>query len=211
MALQTVAYLVIQYADFVVQRDTKPGLADVSFLQYFDAVTRSFSWEKDGRPGEALGGWGYFIRTMEVAAFAVGGLIGPLLLMSEPYCSACRACMRSRTIATFAGQPPTKKAADRTADQSIAHRQPTEFIDGLDAEVSAGIGRAFRRRLDEWKSAWPQTSSSGAIVRLECQSCRRCGNGRTLLHRAVTNARQTVTTTLAKWRVDREFLDDATQ
>jgi hypothetical protein len=62
--LQVLAYFLAQYIAF---RHEIAGLEDaegVSFWQYFDLMTRSFSFEEDGVTGEALGAWGYAFRAL---------------------------------------------------------------------------------------------------------------------------------------------------
>ena len=58
---------------------------------------------------DALGGWGYFFRLLEIAGFAFGGMIAPLILRAKPYCEACQIYMRTKNLGLLpAGIKPQK-------------------------------------------------------------------------------------------------------
>lgn len=107
--LQVAAYFVAQYIEFR-HIMAAYGSEDVGFFEYFDATTRSFYLKSKGSsPGDALGGWGYVFRLLEIAGFAFGGMIAPLILRAKPYCENCQIYMRTKNLGLLpAGVKPQK-------------------------------------------------------------------------------------------------------
>lgn len=109
LLLQVAAYFVAQYIEFRHLVATYGG-GDMGFFEYFDLTTRAFAFKsKDGSPGDALGGWGYVFRILEIGGFAFGGIIAPLILRSKPYCESCQIYMRTKNLGLLpAGIKPEK-------------------------------------------------------------------------------------------------------
>ena len=111
LILQFAAYFGAEYVEFKqMNLQYKNTGRPVSFLTYFDLEARSFAWKgEDGKQGTPLGVWGYAFRGLEIAGFALGGLLIPLALFKAPYCSGCRRYMRKKLLALIPGCVPKEK------------------------------------------------------------------------------------------------------
>ena len=144
LALQLFAYFAAQYIEFhnlhLIHREDGRS---VGFLEYYDAVARSFAWrQSDGSVGEPLGAWGYFFRGLEVLGFVGGGLIVPLVLRKAPYCPECQRYMKTRQLGLVPASVPAKKvkksdlagkAATRrsSSNRSMAENRPWPRFNNL--------------------------------------------------------------------------------
>lgn len=131
--LQVAAYFVAQYIEFRHLMSTYGG-EGVGFFEYFDATTQSFAFKsKDGSPGDAMGGWGYIFRILEIAGFAFGGMIAPLILRAKPYCENCQIYMRTRSLALLpAGVKPQKiKKKDTEGQASFQQEHDAAWERGM--------------------------------------------------------------------------------
>src|SRR5688572_23856592 len=106
---QVIAYFIAQYIEY---RDivTRLGITGLGFWEYFHINAVSFAWkQKDGDMGEPLGYWGYAFHALEVAGFALGGLIVPAVMMARPYCDTCRRYMKTRELGAIPAAVPARK------------------------------------------------------------------------------------------------------
>jgi hypothetical protein len=60
--------------------------AQYSFLQYVQDISEGMSFSK----GSTLGAAGYLFKLLEIAGFALGGMLPAALLFKMPYCGPCQ-------------------------------------------------------------------------------------------------------------------------
>lgn len=158
----------------------------VGFFEYFDATTRSmsltFGRSKSGT-GQ-IGAFGYFFRLLELAGFAVGGLLIPLGLRARAYCDRCQVYMRKRGSWWFAAAAAPRKIG----------RKDEAMRSAYEAEMKAAFdgGMATARRLSDASaardvsafqsalaSAIPPRSAARLGQRIEARlmACPHCGDG----------------------------------
>jgi hypothetical protein len=214
--LQLACYVGAQYLDY---RATKPVYQDGSpmgFLTYFDAVTRSFHWEAEhgGKPGAALGVWGYAIRLLEMAGFAFGGTVGALIVRSLPYCHVCQQYMKSRKLIEIPSSVPPKKVrkkdteafAAHVAEQQAAGQRATQAVETLGALAGKADHREVQRLLAGLAPGSKVASKLPRSVVLHLIWCRQCGNGY-LKAGAMDRAKnRVVSSELSRWTVSAEFV-----
>ncbi len=127
------------------------------FLDWYDAVTRSFAWKDHDKLGAALGAWGYLLRAGELVGFAAGGLLAPIVLRGVPYCAACGVYMRQPLVAVVpAGVKPRRVGKKDAAGQA-----------SYQAEVAEAAPRAGRRAAHRLT----------ARLQVRVVHCRRCAAG----------------------------------
>ncbi|HSN91761.1 MAG TPA: hypothetical protein VLS93_11085 [Anaeromyxobacteraceae bacterium] len=157
------------------------------FLDWYDAVTRSFAWEDHGKAGAPLGAFGYALRAGEMLGFAGGGLVAPALLRKAPYCSACRVYMRSPLVALLPAGIAPKRVSKRNVDELAAREtQAREAYEralvGLERLLAAGRAgdpAAFAAAAAEEGPLASRSAAEklSARVHLQAVHCRRCGAG----------------------------------
>lgn len=183
VAMLAGAYFAALYLEFHMLYPGGAHLKDgtpVGFWSYFDLVTRSIAFEDHGKAGPALGLLGYGVRALEVAGFAGGGALTPLLLRRAPYCEACNLYMRTRKLASFPTDLQAKLMGDKTPQRQEERRALLEQAQkGMDALfAAAGQGGAALRT-----AAAPHAPKRVAIkppswVELSLVHCRACHDGR---------------------------------
>jgi hypothetical protein len=156
-----VACLVLTYfgAEYVEWRARYPhGVVDahgqlLGFWGYFDALTRMASFNN----GNNLGAFGYGLRAVELAGFALGGLIGTdLLLGRRPFCAPCS---RYRKTAWLGLMPVGEdEAVQRMADASGDGRK-------LRSEIAASAPTARTNELAHEHERW-------SVLLVHCPACR---------------------------------------
>ena len=187
LALQVVAYFVAQYIEFrqldLVYQAT--GQA-VGFWEYFHESAMSFAWkQKSGGMGEALGMWGYAFRALEVAGFALGGLVVPGVMMARPYCDGCQRYKKTRELAFIPASVPARKVKkDDAAGQAAyeAERQAAMAAaearhDRLVASATGGDAAAFRADLAELAPGSKQAQKLPRRIRVAMITCPGCNTG----------------------------------
>lgn len=184
VVLQVLAYFGAQYLDYLLVR-AAVGVP-FTFLQYFDATTRAFAWEDNGQPGVPFGAWGYGIRSLEIAGFALSGMIAPALLFATPYCDNCQVYMRTKDLCLLpAGILPRKikkkdvegqQAYDQ--EQASALQQGQELLSDLVGKVEAVDAAAFAQVIDEHAANTKETGKLISRIQLKLQRCSRCRGGR---------------------------------
>jgi len=165
----------------------KPDGSDAGFLDYYDAITRSFAWRDHGKPGKPLGAWGYGLRALEIVGFVGGGVLVPFLLRKIPYCEPCALYMRSSLVAVLpAGARPSRafwrksaEAAAREAQARDAEQRAraglARILDAAKRGDGAGLATALAEEGPLAGSRAANRMSSRIHVRLV--HCRRCEAG----------------------------------
>jgi hypothetical protein len=189
--LQLLAYAGAEYLEFASLGPLQlPGENHIlTFPEYFDYQARHFAWKKeDGKTGEALGEWGYFFRTLEVAGFALGALIVPAALFKKPYCEKCEVYMRTRALRKIAASIPIRKVkkSDAVGQGEYVQQQDQAFtaaagqLKTLCACGAAGDVEGYRQAL---ASISGQKASDKLPKRLALRlvRCPRCDSGYLLI------------------------------
>lgn len=195
-------------------RQNLPPGAPLTFWEYFDITTRAFAWDNHGKPGEPFGVWGYGMRALEIAGFALGGLIAPAILFAVPYCDRCQIYMRSKELGMFpAGLVPRKIKKRDTAAQEAYDRELQEaFVQGskllerLLEAAKAGNAPDFANLLKDYAPQKKEIGKLTARITLTLQHCRLCASG-TLVARLVTGQGNNISTEeLGRTPVDATFV-----
>ncbi len=185
LLLQVVAYFTAQYIEFR-HITAKYGGEDLGFFEYFDLATRSFAFEsKDGSPGESLGGWGYVFRLLEVAGFAFGGMIAPLILRSKPYCETCQVYMRTKNLGLLpAGIRPQKikkKDAEAQAlfqqEHEAAWEKGMQNLEELRRAAAEGKTSQFNEILEAHQQNQKEIGKLTTRIAVSLSSCPSCHVG----------------------------------
>jgi hypothetical protein len=191
VVLQLAVYLGAQYVEY---RDLaarvaaeEEGAELVGFWEYFDAITRAWAFKErhgDGY-GEPMGAWGYAFRALEMAGFALGGLIAPLVLRSRPYCRMCGVYMKRRTLGVLpAGLPPRKfrkgeeearAAYEREAEQAMA--ASLETVQRLAGCATRGDMAAIEVEMAPHAEHQKMHEKLSSRLHVTANECRVCGNG----------------------------------
>jgi hypothetical protein len=139
--LLVASYFVAQYLGFrqLFASETIDGEPPIGFWSYFDLATRAFHWaaksDRDAA-GEPFGALGYAMRGLEIAGFALGGVLAPLALRKQPYCELCRRYKRTRRLGWIAAG---------VVQRRVARGQREAF--GVECEVAFGEGHAKAERM----------------------------------------------------------------
>ena len=187
LVFQLAAYFAAQYIEFkgrnlVHLRDGSP----VRFIEYFDAMARSFAWKQDnGSPGTPLGVWGYAFRGLEIIGFAAGGLIVPLVLRKKPYCQTCQRYMRTRQLGLVPSSVPKKKVkksdvaglAAYEAEQQQAFDRGKQTVEILQQHAAGAKTADFQKILAEISSGKKQAARLPGRFSLQLVCCNRCYAG----------------------------------
>lgn len=212
--LQVIAYFGAQYLDYVMLR-AAVGVP-FSFLEYFDFVTRSFAWEDNGQPGQPFGAWGYGIRALEIAGFALSGMIAPAVLFATPYCHKCQVYMRTKDLCLLpAGVLPRKiKKKDVEGqqlydlEQAHALQAGQELLSDLVSKVETSEAAGFAQIINEQVANKKETGKLISRIQVRLQRCSRCRGGRLEIKLIVGFGEEMETNDLDLLEVTPEFLRD---
>jgi hypothetical protein len=183
--LQVMAYFVAQYIEFRHLMATYGG-EDVGFFEYFDLTTRSFAFKsRDGSPGGALGGWGYVFRLLEIAGFAFGGMIAPLILRAKPYCESCQIYMRTNNLGLLpAGINPQKIKKKDTEGQArfqqeheAAWEKGMAELEELRSAATEGKTSKFNEILEAHQLNQKEIGKLTTRISVSLSSCPSCHAG----------------------------------
>ena len=186
IALQIACYFQAQYLEF---RHLDPVWQDgtpIGFFEFFDYTTRTFAFEqKGGKQDQPMGVWGYAFRLLEVAGFALGGLIGTLILGSKPYCENCGRYMKTRSLALLpAGAVPRKiKKKDTEAQQEYEAElnakaaEAEKLLEEAVGYVRDGDSNAFRTLIDPHVANRKEIGKLTTRLELELSHCPGCSEG----------------------------------
>jgi len=183
LGLQVLAYFAAQYLAFRHQAAVM-GTLDASFLRSFDAATRGSRYEwAHGHAPAALGAGGYAFRALELAGFAAGGLIGPLLLRWRAFCEPCQRYMiRSRhgqLAASLPGKPPQdpEALARHDAEELALVERGLALIERLTELAGKGDALRFEEALSpQTVSPWQAKDLSRRFM-IETVICPGCHRG----------------------------------
>ncbi len=183
-------YWAAQYIEFRVafpDGATLPDGSAAGFLDWYDAVTRSFAWKEHDKLGSPLGAWGYLLRAGEIVGFCGGGLLTPFLLRKMPYCASCKAYMRQTVVALIPAAVPFRKVskkdtaglAARDTEARDAFARGEEALAKVFAAGQSGDAVAFASAVSEAGPVSAQRAANKLPARIQVRvvRCRRCGAG----------------------------------
>lgn len=190
--LQVLAYFVatyIEYLQWVDQVTAAYGSApDLGFLGWFHELTVQFAFkkEKGGGLGAPMGMWGYAFRLLEVAGFAVGGILAPLFLKGRQYCEACQMYMRQVNLGLWPASLPAGKFKRKDTEGKAAHaaeslavrEQSLTQLDELRQHAEAGRSGEFGELLEGHAADQKAYSKLPERLSLALWYCRGCNVGR---------------------------------
>ncbi len=191
LLLQVLAYFVARYLEFwqvqqMIGRLTGHWVDPWSgFVRWFDYTTRSFAWIEHGKAGHPLGAWGYGIRFLEVAGFALGGVIVPAITKSLPYCDACGVYMRTKPFGLLPAGIPPRKIGKRDTEGQAAYQQECEtalsaglaLLDQVREMAKEGRISEVRRVIDEHHPHQKEYGAQTCRIRWEISRCPLCHAG----------------------------------
>ena len=215
LVLQLAAYFAAQYIEFKGRHliHLRDGTT-VGFIEYFDAMARSFAWKQDnGSPGTPLGVWGYAFRGLEILGFAAGGLIVPLVLRKKPYCQACQRYMRTRQLGLAPASVPAKKVkksdaaglAAYEAEQQQAFDCGKQTIESLQQHAAGAKTADFQKMLAELKPGRKQTAKLSKRFSLQLVHCNRCYAGQFVVKQLLGQGKQLKQTDFSSTELHSEF------
>jgi hypothetical protein len=217
LALQIAVYFFAQYVEYLLFRSTLPAELAPSFWSWFDATTRAFAWaERNGQAGVPFGVWGYGMRALEIAGFALGGLVAPAILFAVPYCGECSAYMKSKQIGMIpAGVPRQKiKKSNTEALQAYteAHQQALVRADGLVRlllqSAQEGKADAVAQQLAEHADKKKEMLKSTSYVTVQLQRCPCCSAGNLVLNLSSNPGDPNAVTEVGRTTLKPEFVRD---
>jgi len=192
LALQLAGYAGAQYLEF--RSLTREGpLVDengeeLTFARYYHIRAVSFAWDNHGKPGEPLGGWGYFFVGLGVIGFALGGLAAPAILMKVAYCERCAMYMKSRELAWVPASAPTRRVSKKDPAAQAAYADEQDRAAAAASTVLARVTElAARGDALALKATLANHPAGGgearkinrlpARLRVRLVRCRQCSDG----------------------------------
>jgi len=192
LALQLAGYAAAQYLEFrslmsqveLADDDGQP----LTFARYYHLRAVNFAWDNHGRPGEPLGGWGYFFMGLGVLGFVLGGVLAPAILLKVPYCERCALYMKSRTLALVPASVPYRKVSkkDPTAQAALQEEnaRAAASADGVIERVTALAAKGDALAINTVLAPYPARGSEArragklpARLRVGLVRCRECSAG----------------------------------
>ena len=158
----------------------------VGFLEYFDYVSRSYTWtDRSGAPSDPLGMWGYGLRVLEVIGFALGGLIAPACLMCLPYCAQCQMYLQSRVLCLVpmgiksreVDLDDTEAVQAYKAEMERASDEGDRILFRVEACVEEGRSGELGRLVQQLSENKQDTSGLTSHVEISLVSCPFCCEG----------------------------------
>ncbi len=183
--LQFLAYFAAQYIVYLYLVDESGD--EMGFLEFFDIVTRQFSFKEqhgDGY-GDPMGAWGYAFRLLEIGGFVLGGMVAPLLLRSRSYCEQCQVYMRSRQLVLLPAGAEVKKIKRKDTNGQAAYEAENEEawetgmrqLEQLRQHGEAGRTAEFVKILDEYAPDRKTINKLTTRVPVHLDACPTCHQG----------------------------------
>lgn len=216
LGLQFAAYVGAQYIEFKnLHLVHRADHSRVGFLEYYDAMARSFAWKEDnGKVGNTLGGWGYLFCGLEVVGFAAGGLIVPGLLRKAPYCAECQRYMKTKSLAYIPASVPAKKVkksdaagqAAYAAEQQKALEDGKQTVDAIQQLATSNNTADFQRKIEELKPGRNQASRLPRRLVLQLVHCKSCHGGSLVVKMLTGQGKQLRQSELSRSNQNSEFV-----
>ncbi len=213
VALQTWAYLMIQYETYQIAAAKGPPAATETFFQYFDRTTQKRLLINElGQIEGFVGVLGYGNRLMELLGFTFGGIVVPLGLMWFPYCEHCGCYIRAKTLGSLpAGVAPRKirspedqRAYDRQASEAMAEGR--RIIARLRDHVDAGRADLVAGEFAAYAGCQKRILKDSHRFDVYFECCPRCGDGYLRVRLLTGKGDKTVAREAVDWPADPELL-----
>ncbi len=205
---QFLAFFAAQFVEYLaLKANMNPPL---SFWQYFDSSTRGFRLEN----GPPLGIWGYGLRLLQITGFTLGGLLGSLLLMTQPYCEQCQMYRKTKQLGVMpAGIKPRKVKKKNAAEQGAMQAEAEEaFSGGLQlmeetAEMAqSGDTKTFCELMQELKAQKKEINKQSTRLTVSVEFCPACHAGRLIYKTMQGHGDETIVQELATYQVGPAFV-----
>jgi len=187
VGLQFFSYFAAKYIEFHSQNLVyKDSQLPISFWDYTDTMTRSFSFVQDnGKQGGEFGVWGYGMLALEVAGFCVGGLVAPLILRSRLYCESCQVYMKNALLmlipASLAEKKFKKTETEARAEHDRLHdetlKKGDEVQKTLREQAQVNHPEEFKQALEAYRADQKAILKLPVYVQVNLSHCPHCRNG----------------------------------
>lgn len=187
--LQVGAYFIAQYIEF---RGLGLAYVDgtaVGFWEYFDAVTRSYTYTADSTSSHStsseVGAFGYVFRLLEIAGFSLAAVFYDSVLQGKAYCDLCKVYKRSNTAACLPAGITPRKIKKKDVDGGIAYEKEkdeaaaagVQQTEELIAMLRDGDGAGFLEKLKDTRVSSREAQKLTSWVQFELTKCPRCSEG----------------------------------
>jgi hypothetical protein len=187
LGFQIAAYFAGQYIEFYLLDLIYDDGTTVPFFAYFDIMARSFSWaQDDGSSGTPFGVWGYAFRLLEVAGFAGGGLIAPLILSDVPYCGTCQRYMKGAGHVLLPASIEVRKIkkddieGQRIYDEELeqAYQAGLQLAEAIAGMADSGNATGVRDALAPHREHQKKFGKLPIRIRISLSACKQCMAGK---------------------------------
>jgi hypothetical protein len=187
LLIQIVSYCAAQWIEFKSYDLVYDNGEAVTFFEYHDTVTRSttFTSRHSDDPSKPIGRLGYVFRILELAAFALGGLLIPLLLRAKPYCEDCRTYMKTRTLGMIPASIDKRKIpkgdthaqAAYEAELEEAFQRGLSSVEALGEAATKQDASVIREIVREHSGQLKETGKLLHRIRVAVSECPDCSSG----------------------------------
>ncbi|QDT62838.1 hypothetical protein [Calycomorphotria hydatis] len=198
--LLVISYVLGEYIEYSgVVAQLPPELqGELSFFNYYDAVTREFAIERRGNPvGGKFGVFGYAIRVLEVLVFTLSGAAIPLYFYSRAYCDRCRAYMS--TTKPFAILP----AAGHSAEQEDKNHL-TWIRDSVESNSPAKLVTLLSTHADNSS----MNEAADHRTHLILHQCETCGDAELDINNVTGHEKKLKSTRLERFHLPSGFVKE---
>jgi hypothetical protein len=183
------AYFASHYVQFRAHHYVYKGSGlRVPFWTWFHFSTMSLRFVSNTMQQESLGYAGYLIRLGELAGFSLGGMIIPLAMRAQPYCSDCQRYKRDRKLGAAPTLPIPEGTIERDEEENeeepasstpIGPQSSPELLDftSLRHAVESHDLQNVRAILALLGSRSKADAKSNCITEVSVRYCPCCMNG----------------------------------
>jgi hypothetical protein len=155
LALQLIAYVIAQYAEFQsVGASYRDSGQSLSFIDYFHRMTLLLASSAPNSMGDARAG--YSMRAAEALLFVLSGMACALVLVGKPHCPRCRGLLQHRAVGNV---------SPAFADEILARLQEL---------ACSGDTSQFKKILESSRAREAELGNPAGTVELVMYRCAAC-------------------------------------